>query len=158
MSVARFLFLFVFVADASLFEYYHYNVVGSLKCNGEAYSNATIIFYEMDIGKNDLCAVVRSDSSGKFRSTAQEEDAFMYFVAPFLKPDDLHMHVVHNCSVEGPKCVERNLGTDIWQKGDIEPHVIAEMELAQATSTECDERVLWDLGLEHSEPTSCNMN
>ncbi|KAI6180377.1 hypothetical protein M3Y98_00713500 [Aphelenchoides besseyi] len=157
MSAARFLFLAialcVCVVDGTKAKY---NVVGQLKCRGYPYNGAFVAFFEHDNAINDLCAVVKSNSSGYYHSTAIENDG------PFVWPDELFFIVAHRCDTHKYKCVKRSLGDKLWTT-DLEsqdpPHVVDTINLSEEKREKCDERM--DSIIEANrilEPEDCYSN
>ncbi|KAI6210272.1 hypothetical protein M3Y96_00310500 [Aphelenchoides besseyi] len=108
MSAARFLFLAV-----ALFA-----VVAN------PYNGAFVTFFECDPMTSDLCAVVKSNSSGYYHSSAMEDDGLL---AGW--PDELLLIV---------------LGGNIWY-ADLEsnesPHVIDTIDLTKEPGEKCDGRM-----------------
>ncbi|KAI6204321.1 hypothetical protein M3Y94_00660400 [Aphelenchoides besseyi] len=143
MSAARFLFLAI-----TLFACVHvvvggdkakYNVVGALTCGGYPYNGAFVAFFEYDPHNSDLCAAVKSNSSGYYHSSAIEDDGLW---AGW--PDELFFYVAHKCNTHKYKCVKRSLGENIWYSdlnSNAPPHVVDTIELSKEQGEKCDERM-----------------
>ncbi|KAI6180414.1 hypothetical protein M3Y98_00717300 [Aphelenchoides besseyi] len=114
MSAARFLFLAV-----ALFA-----CVPEVVGGDNAKYNVFVTFFECDPMTSDLCAVVKSNSSGYYHSSAMEDDGLL---AGW--PDELLLIV---------------LGGNIWY-ADLEsnesPHVIDTIDLTKEPGEKCDGRM-----------------
>ncbi|KAI6210168.1 hypothetical protein M3Y96_00299100 [Aphelenchoides besseyi] len=163
MSVARFLcvaaILLVHVDVVLGAVEAKYKISGVVKCNGMPYADASIIFMEYDLIRNDECAAVKTNGTGHFYASQFESDGFLCFGC---FPDNLNIYVMHKCNTNEVKCMHKELDRyDVWMTDVTSQKIywIDSIELANGPpnghwDTNCDSRVLGYFG-ENYYPKYC---